>query len=138
VIRCVIDTSVLVSAFIGGERGAPARVVQAVREGRLTLVMSPHAIAELTDVLQRPKFSRWASDGRGDAYVAGLAAVAERHPDDDAPAAATLDPDDDYLVALATRSAATLITSLDGHLLEADIEVEVVRPDGLLERLKDP
>jgi predicted nucleic acid-binding protein len=70
--------------------------------------------------------------------VAGLAAVAERHPDDDAPAAATLDPDDDYLVALATRSAATLITSLDGHLLEADIEVEVVRPDGLLERLKDP
>jgi putative PIN family toxin of toxin-antitoxin system len=138
VIRAVIDTSVLVSAFIGGERGAPARVVQAVRERRIILIMSPRAVAELSDVLQRPKFGRWASDGRGEAYAAGLAAVAEHHPDDEVPAPATSDPDDDYLVALATRSAARLIASLDGHLLEADIEVEVVRPECLLERLQDP
>lgn len=40
-IRAVVDTSVLVSAFIGGPENAPALTVQRIREGRLTLVASP-------------------------------------------------------------------------------------------------
>ena len=46
-IRAVVDTNVLVSAFIGQRESAPGRVVQLCREGRLTIVAPPRLIAEL-------------------------------------------------------------------------------------------
>jgi predicted nucleic acid-binding protein len=65
------------------------------------LVVSPLLLAELGDVLARPKFARWAADGRGAAYVAGFAARSEHQldPDESLPEAVR-DPDDDYLIAL--------------------------------------
>lgn len=134
-IRAVVDTSVLVSAFIGSRENAPALIVQRIREGRLTLVASPLLIAELDGVLARPKFDRWAAHGRGAAYVAGLAAVAEMHQDPDHAPAVTADPKDDFLVALAFSARADLLTSVDRHLLDAPTDLLVVTPTQLLDRL---
>jgi len=113
VIRAVVDTSVLVSAFIGRADAAPAQVVQAARDGRLLVVVSPQLIAELRGVLARPKFTRWAGDGRGDAFAAGLAAIAEHHADES-------DPPQQHATVLS-----------------AETGIEVVRPADLLARLAD-
>lgn len=134
-IRAVVDTSVLVSAFIGHPDAAPARVVQAIRDGRVVFVASPQLLAELAGVLERPKVERWAAGGRGKAFAAGLAAVAEIHPDVDAPAVATRDRADDYLVALALAHGAELIVSLDRDLLDEDVGIATVSPAELLQRL---
>ena len=133
-IRAVIDTNVLVSAFIGRRVSAPGRVVQLCREGRLTLVASPQLITELEGVLARPKFHRWSQDDRASAYAAGLAAIAEMHTDPERPPTVTADPKDDYLVALAVASAADLLTSGDRHLLDAQLDIDVLTPAQLLER----
>jgi putative PIN family toxin of toxin-antitoxin system len=136
VIRAVVDTSVLVSAFIGHSDAAPSQLVGASRERRFALIVSPQLLDELSEVLSRPKFARWSGSGRAEAYVAGFAARAELHSD--APAlAATRDPSDDYLVALARAAGADAIVSVDRDLLEADLgDVPVVDPGELIARIE--
>lgn len=116
--RAVLDPGVLVSAFISQRGGAPDRIVRAWREGAFELVVSPALIAELTDVLARPKFARQAAEGRADAYVAALAADAMHVDDPPDPPAVSPDPGDDHLIALARRARADLIVSGDAHLTE--------------------
>ena len=62
-IRVVVDPSVFVSAFIGDPEAGPGRLVDAWRDHRFVLVVSPLLLAELEEVLLRPKFARWAGDG---------------------------------------------------------------------------
>jgi uncharacterized protein len=134
-IRAVVDTSVFVSAFIGRPAAAPSQVVAAWRDRRFVLVVSPRLLEELSEVLRRPKFDRWSGDGRGEAYAAAFAARAELHSDPPA-RAATRDPDDDYLVALARSSRADMIVSVDLDLLDAHLsDVAVVSPAEFLARL---
>lgn len=114
--RAVLDPNVLVSAFISQGGGSPDLIVRAWRGGAFELVVSPRLIAELTDVLFRPKFALQAADGRAEAYVAALAGDAIQIEDpQDAPA---LSPDagDDYLIALARAARADVIVSGDSHL----------------------
>lgn len=133
--RAVIDTSVLVSALIGGAESSPALVVRACREGRLILVASPRLVGELTGVLERAKFDRWTGDGRGLAYVAGLVAVAEMHDDVRDPPSVTEDPDDYFLFALAKSAGADFVTSVDRHLLAASTNIAVLTPAQLPEHI---
>ena len=76
--RVVIDTNVLVSALLK-ESGSEAKVMFAIADGRLIWCVSPAIVAEYTEVLQRPKFSRIPA-----AYVQlllGLASEAQMfHP----------------------------------------------------------
>lgn len=135
-IRAVIDTSVLVSAFIGHPEAAPSRIVSAWRDGRFTMVASPELLAELADVLARPKIAHWADGGRGAAYAGGFAATAEVHADPPA-APATRDPKDDYIIALARVSGAKVVVSVDRDLLDAEFDdVAVIRPAEFLDRLE--
>jgi putative PIN family toxin of toxin-antitoxin system len=55
-VRVVADTNTVVSALLWG--GAPADVLTAAREHRLSLVTSATLIAELEDVLGREKFAK--------------------------------------------------------------------------------
>ncbi|MGA8364794.1 MAG: putative toxin-antitoxin system toxin component, PIN family [Solirubrobacteraceae bacterium] len=64
-IRAVVDPSVFVSAFIGNPDAGPGRLVDAWRDRRFILIVSPSLLTELGEVLSRPKFARWANDGRG-------------------------------------------------------------------------
>lgn len=129
-IRAVVDTSVLVSAFIGDPDAGSGRLVTAWRDRRFLLVLSPLLLDELAEVLARPKFARWASDGRAEAYIAALRARSEHCPDPSAAGAVEVrDPDDDYLVALVRDVQADFLVSLDRDLLDAEIEdVSVVDP----------
>lgn len=137
-IRAVVDPSVFVSAFIGNPQAGPGRLVDAWRDRRFVLIVSPLLLAELEEVLSRPKFARWATDGRGDAYVAGLSARSEHQPDPTpAPSSEVRDPDDDYLVALMRATQADFLVSLDRDLLDAELDgIAVVDPAVFVSRLE--
>ncbi len=133
--RAVVDPSVLVSAFIGRPDAGPGRLVAAWRDQRFTLITSPLLLAELSEVLARPKFQRWAAEGRADAYVAGIAARSEHCSDPADVERAVRDPGDDYLVALARAEQAALV-SLDRDLLDAGLaDLAVEDPSAFLTRI---
>lgn len=52
-IRAVIDTNVLISGVVGST--TPAQVVDAWRQNKYVLVTSPQLIAEVSEVMHRPK-----------------------------------------------------------------------------------
>ncbi len=135
--RGVVDPSVLVSAFIGNPDAGPGQLVAAWREHRFVMVVSPQLLAELGDVLARPKFQRWAGDDRGTAYVAAFAAQGEHHTDpEDDTGGHVRDADDDYLVALAQTAKVDAIVSLDRDLLDAQLDrIAVVDPVRFLRSL---
>ncbi len=134
--RAVLDPNVLVSAFISQRGGAPDRIVRAWREGAFELVVSPRLIAELTDVLGRPKFARQAAEGRAEAYIAALAGDARQMDDPPAPPRVSPDSGDDYLVALARAAVADVIVSGDGHLTQlTDASPPVMTPRQFTEQL---
>ncbi len=135
--RAVVDTSVLVSAFVGDPAAGPAQLVDAWREQRFVLVVSPLLLAELGEVLARPKLKRWSADGRGQAYADGFAARSEQHPDPQRSSPSEVrDPDDDYLVTLMRSSEADVLVSLDRDLLDAQLaNITVLDPAKFLDRL---
>lgn len=134
--RAVLDPNFLVSALISQRGGAPDRIVRAWREGAFELVVSPALIAELTDVLARPKCARQAADGRAEAYVAAIAGDAMQIPDPPDPPPVSPDPGDDYLIALARAAHADVIVSGDRHLTElADPTPPVLTPRQFAEQL---
>jgi putative PIN family toxin of toxin-antitoxin system len=53
-VRAVIDTNVLLAGLLW--HGTPHTLVEHVRNGTLTLISSPALLAELAEVIARPKF----------------------------------------------------------------------------------
>jgi uncharacterized protein len=138
-IRAVVDPSVLVSAFIGDPEAGPGRLITAWRDRRFVLVVSPLLLDELTDVLGRPKFDRWSSQGRATAYIAALRARSEHRSDRSSVQPVEVrDPDDHYLVALAREAKADHLVSVDRDLLDAELDVPVVDPAVFVAGLHDP
>jgi putative PIN family toxin of toxin-antitoxin system len=137
VIRAVVDTSVLVSAFVGDPDAGPGQLVEAWREQRFELVVSAQLLAELREVLTRPKLARWADDGRAEAYVEAFAAQSVECADaEEPPPSAVRDPGDDYLVDLLHRSGADVLVSVDRDLLDAQLAgVTVLDPAQFLARV---
>jgi putative PIN family toxin of toxin-antitoxin system len=114
--RAVLDPNVLVSASISRRGGSPDRIVRAWREGAFELVVSEQLMAELTDVLARPRFAAQAAEGLGESYIAALAGDALHIDDPPDPPAVSVDSSDDYLIALARAARADVIVSGDSHL----------------------
>ena len=115
--------------------GTPARVVEAVIEGRIVAVVTQHLLDEVTSVLIRPKFRRWVSVVDAIAFVETLGGHAYLHPDPGPPAPRVRDPHDDYLVALAEAADAVIVTG-DADLLEADLKPPAVTPVDLLAQIR--
>ena len=113
--RVVADTNTVVSAFLWG--GPPKAVLDAAREGRISLHTTPALLAELEDVLSRPKFAaRIAQVGSAvaDMLTEYRALVAVELP---APIPPTVrDPDDDAVLAAALAAKARLIVTRDRDL----------------------
>lgn len=115
--RAVIDTNVLISGLLW--HGPSHALIDRVRAGTVTLVSSPALLAELADVVERPKFDAIlsrvnTSSGRLLAEVRQLAEVIEPPP---LPSPVCRDPDDDQVLALALAAKVELIVSGDNDLL---------------------
>lgn len=131
--RIVVDPGVFVSAALS-PMGNPAKVVEAIRSGLVILVVSPHLLAELDEVLARPKLrARLDPDA-----LLSLRLVLGAAPavDDPAPIAVSRDPKDDYLIALARQAGADCIVSGDADLtVLADLVPPVRSPAAFLVEL---
>ena len=96
--------------------GLPARVVDRWKDGDYDLIASPAWLAELDEVVKRPKFA--ATIDLED--VARLRSLVVREADlfDDPPPqpGLTPDPQDDYLVALARAARCDVLVAGDAYL----------------------
>ena len=113
--RLVVDTNVLVSGVFFG--GLPARVLEAWRDGRYELVVSPDILDEYQRVGE--ELARRFPTVSLSPFLGLVAACAEIV---DAPALAEpacSDPDDDKFFACAVAAGCDLIVSGDRHLLDA-------------------
>lgn len=136
--RLVIDTNVLLSALLW--RNTPHALLEQARNGVVTLISSPALLAELAEVLERPKFDAMlAKSGTSRAELfAKLRLLAEVMEPPPLAQPVCRDPDDDAVLALARVALADLIVSGDDDLLTlGSFEgIPIVTPAQALERLQ--
>lgn len=137
--RAVIDVNVLVSGLLW--HGPPHALIERVREGTLRLISSPALLAELAEVLERPKFDDIlkrsnTSLERALAEIQTLAEVIAAPP---LQRPLCRDPDDDEVLALAVAGRADLIISGDIDLLALDSYegIQIVSPTHALSRIEE-
>jgi putative PIN family toxin of toxin-antitoxin system len=117
-LRVVLDTNVLVNGTIV-RYGAPARILTAVTQRQIRLILSPYLLAEYLSVLQRPHISRRYPHFREQlALVRRFAFVNAiwTNPTTIEQVIAD-DPKDDAILACAHEGKAAYIVSGDEHLL---------------------
>jgi uncharacterized protein len=114
----VIDTNVIVSGLIGGERESPTTVIlDAMLGGRFTYLLSLDLLAEYRQVLLRPAIRRrhGLTDAEVEVFMTELALNGTLH--DPGPATKTLpDAGDSHLWALLEDDAAALLVTGDDAL----------------------
>lgn len=135
--RAVIDTNVLIAGLLW--RGAPYALLAQVRRSALYLVSSPALLAELAEVLDRPKFQSILSRARTTsaqllAELRQLVEAVEPVPLDQP---VCRDPDDDEVLAVAVTARVELIVSGDQDLLVLGQfrQIPIVNPAEALQRI---
>ena len=123
--RAVLEPGVLIAALIS-PRGAPAKLITLWIEGAFELVASLKLLEELRTVLLRAKFRRYMTEEEARSYVEVFQRLAIVVRDPESVPRVSKDRKDDYLIALAVASSATLVSG-DLHLLELDQERPIVR-----------
>ena len=134
--RAVVDANVLISAVLSS-RGASSELVRAARDGRFELIVSELLLTEFERAFGYPKLRKRVPAEKAAAYIAWLRSHATLAEDPSGPApVSSPDPDDDYLLALATDRRAFLVTG-DQHLLGLRGELPIYPPAGFLQMLTE-
>ncbi|HSP72917.1 MAG TPA: putative toxin-antitoxin system toxin component, PIN family [Gaiellaceae bacterium] len=132
--RAVLDANVFVSALLS-RTGAPARLVERWLDGELEVVVCERLLDEVERTLAHRKLGGRVDAGVAARFVALLRELGELAADpEDEPPIRSQDPDDDYLLALAARERAPLVTG-DSHLLALAERVPVFSPREFLDKL---
>jgi putative PIN family toxin of toxin-antitoxin system len=136
VLRVVLDANVLISGLIGREDRAPRQLLDAWREARFELVVSPLLLAELRRVLAYPKLERWAGEDRGLAWIAGVTDRATLLADPGGPPIGFQDPKDEYLIALGRSADVDYLVSGDGPIQQIEVDgLCVITPRAFIDEL---
>jgi putative PIN family toxin of toxin-antitoxin system len=98
-VRAVLDTNVLLSGLFW--RGAPHALIEQARAGVLTVISSPSLLAELAEVINRPKFQAILDRSNTDPeeMLADLQRLVEIIDPPLLPAPVSRDPSDDAVLA---------------------------------------
>ena len=130
--RVVLDPNVLISALISSH-GAPARILERWRSGAFELIVSRSLVDELERALEYPKLRKYFLSIEAASYIEIITAGAihELDPTPYPLRVRSRDPNDDYLLALASQSSAALVTG-DADLLELHLELPILTPGGFL------
>jgi putative PIN family toxin of toxin-antitoxin system len=126
-LRAVLDPNVIIPATLS-PGGSPGRLFCSWPEGAYELVVSPLLLDELERALGYSKLrDRVTTDETQELLeVLARAGVAVRDPDVP-PEVRSADPDDDYLIALASVSRSVLVSG-DGDLLGLSDHIPVYSP----------
>lgn len=118
--RLVLETNVVVSGLLWD--GAPRSLLQLARENRVDLITSAPLLAELTNILERDKFTQKIAVSMltVDELVDRYAALTEMVRPTLTPRIAP-DPDDDVVIGTALAATADLIVTGDRALLSVAI-----------------
>jgi len=135
-VRAVLDANVLISAVLS-PRGSPARLLVAWQAGEFDLVVSPNLLAELRRAFTYPKLARLVPSADADAFIDWIVRSAVLAADPDVPPPVhSVDPGDDYLLALAAASRAILVSG-DSDLTALAGDFPVRTPADFLAQLRD-
>lgn len=118
--RLVVDTNVLVSAVFWP--GPPRRVLDCIRRGLASAVVSVETLSEVFEVIARPKFSARisATGARPEVVEAEFTALLEPVAVTRPPSRPCTDPNDDKFLALAEAADADFLITGDAALLEME------------------
>lgn len=135
--RAVLDPNVIISATLS-PAGKPGRLFRYWLEGAYDLVVSPMLLDELERALGYSKLrDRVSTEERKELLELLLrAGVAVKDPGLP-PQVQSRDPDDDYLIALASISRSVLVSG-DGDLLELSDRIPVYSPTEFLSMIQAP
>jgi uncharacterized protein len=122
-VRLVLDTNILVSSLIRKDT-PPYLLYRAWRHQRFDLLTSAHQLAEVEDVLARPRLQKYVSPEESQAIVRGLQTEAEQVAADMSEVAHSPDPDDNRILAIALVGQADYVVSGDRADMLALGEVE--------------
>ncbi len=130
--RVVIDTNVLVSAFINN--GKPRKLLLKLLEEH-TVILSSQMLAELADVLSRDKF--FVTSSQVDRFISVLVRKTKIVSVDSSFKVILEDPDDDIVLNTALSGKADYIVTGDKHLLSLRKfeKIEVLKVNQMLEIL---
>jgi len=117
-VRIVADTNIVLSGLLW--QGPPRRLIDLGRERALTLCTSLTLLAELAEVIGRPKFAQrvQAAGLSAATLVQDYARLAEIVEPALLPTPVSRDPDDDQVLACALAAEAELIVSGDRDLID--------------------
>jgi putative PIN family toxin of toxin-antitoxin system len=133
-VRAVLDPNVIISGLLSAT-GKPADVLRAFDHGEFEVVISPKLLDELTRALAYPKLRRHISAEEAHAIAGWITDSATTVSDPDQPPRVhSRDPEDDYLIALASAERVALVSG-DKHLLDLAGQIPVFSPRDFLELL---
>ena len=134
--RVVFDTNVLFSA-LRSRLGVSFRLLSMVGQSRFALQVSAPLIAEYEDVLKRGQLT--LSDTQIDDVLDYICAQSEHHRIFYLWRPVLKDPDDDFLLELAVKSQASIVTwNVADFKKAATLGVQVITPRQLLNQLENP
>ena len=124
--KVILDTNVFVSGIFFN--GPPHRILQAWRDGKIILVLSPEILEEYRRVADI--FAEQFPPVDLGNILAVVEREAEYHAAPHLPTPVSDDPDDDKFLACAIASGTMTIVSGDKHLLRVSgfSGIEVLRP----------
>jgi putative PIN family toxin of toxin-antitoxin system len=114
-VRAVLDPNILIAALLS-PRGAPAQIVARWLAGEFELVLSETLLAELERALAYPKLQARVTASEAGEFVSLLRSGGILARDPPTPGHHSVDPGDDYVLALAEHERALLVSG-DQHLL---------------------
>ena len=129
--QAVLDPNVIISALLSPS-GTPAEILRAWVHGAFDLVVSEALLAELDRALAYPKLRKRIEAAEAQELIELLRREACMIDDPtDAPSTRSLDPGDDYLIALAEVAHAVIVSG-DRHLLALAGVIPVYAPSEFL------
>ena len=132
----VLDANVLVSAAI--QTGPSYRLVARwLDRGGIEVVICPALLAEVEDVLDRPRLRERVDPELAQLYMATVRRIADVVSDPAPIASTTRDVDDDYLVALGREHSVDWIVTGDKDLLEWEDQMPRAITPAAFEELLD-
>jgi uncharacterized protein len=136
--RLVIDTNVWIAALIT-PIGTARKLVDAVLDQDIDILMSESTFGELVSRLDRPKFERYREPEAWNLFLSELVELSIWHEDAGTAIGSSRDVDDDKFLALAVTGQADAIISGDADLLDLVTYegIPILTPAQFLQRLSE-